>query len=73
MRRRPTPAGIRWMDILSMLTAAGVEVSERAGSRVLLKKRGERIVIHRPHPTPETGQATVRAIVAFLGTTGVKP
>ena len=71
--KKPTPAGIRWSDILSMLEAAGVELSQRAGSRVLLRKGTERIAIHRPHPERETGRATVRAIAAFLEAIGVKP
>ena len=71
--RTPTPAGIRWADIVSMLEAVGAEVSQRSGSRVLLKKGAERMVVHRPHPEPETGRATVRDIAAFLNATGVKP
>ncbi len=73
MFRRPTPAGIRWADIVSMLKAADVDVSQRSGSRVLLKKGADRMVVHRPHPETETGRATVRDIVAFLGAVGVKP
>ena len=71
--KRPTPSGIRWADIVTMLSAAGVEVIQRSGSRVLLKKGAERIVVHRPHPEPETGRATVRDIAAFLDAVGVKP
>ena len=56
-----------------MLEAADVELSQRAGSRVLMKKGTERIVIHRPHSERETGKATVRAIAAFLAAIGVKP
>ena len=56
-----------------MLKAAGVEVSQRSGSRILLKKGAERMVVHRPHPEPETGRATVRDIVVFLKAVGVKP
>ena len=56
-----------------MLHAAGVEVTQRSGSRVLLKKGTERIVVHRPHPEPEAGRATVRDIAAFLDGVGVKP
>ena len=56
-----------------MLEAVEVEVSQRAGSRVLLRKGTERIVIHRPHSERETGRATVRDIAAFLETLGVKP
>lgn len=73
MFKKPTPASIRWSDIVSMLKAADVEVSQRSGSRVLLKKGTERIVIHRPHPETKTGRATVRDIAAFLKAIGVKP
>lgn len=69
----PTPADMRWQDIISMLNAAGVQVAERSGSRVLLKKGKERMVVHRPHPEPNTGRATVRDITAFLEAAGVKP
>lgn len=73
MFNSPTPPGIRWADIASLLDAVGVDVSERAGSRVLLKKGAERIVVHSPHPGPETGRATVRDIAAFLDAIGVRP
>ena len=71
--KQPTPTGIRWTDVVFMLEAAGVEVSQRSGSRVLLKKGAERMVVHRPHPEPDTGRATVRDIAAFLAAMGVKP
>ena len=73
MCARPTPTDIRWADIVAMLEAAGVEVSERSGSRVLLKKGAERMIVHRPHPAPATSRGTVRAIAAFLHAAGVKP
>ena len=69
---KPTPSDIRWQDVVSALKHFGVVVTERSGSRVLLKKGTERIVIHRPHPGP-TGQATLRDIAAFLETVGVLP
>ncbi len=59
--------------IASMLKAVDIEVSQRSGSRVLLKKGVERIVIHRPHPETGTGRATVSDITAFLKAIGVKP
>ena len=71
--KKPTPSGIRWVDIVAMLNAAGVEVTPRSGSRVLLKQGAERIVVHRPHPEPATGRATVRDIAAFLDAVGVRP
>jgi hypothetical protein len=70
---RPTPSDIRWNDIESMLRAVGVGISERAGSRVLLKMGPERIVIHRPHPSTQTGRATVRSLAMFLRAIGVTP
>ena len=56
-----------------MLHAAGVDVTQRSGSRVVLKRGAERIVVHRPHPEPEVGRATVRDIAAFLDAVGVRP
>lgn len=73
VHERPTPSDIRWGDIEAMLRACGVEVVERSGSRIGLKKGGERIVIHRPHPRPITGRATVRDIAVFLESVGVLP
>ena len=73
MFERPTPSDIRWEDIVAMPGACGVEVVDRSGSRVGLMKDGERIVIHRPHPRPVTGRATVRDIAAFLSAAGVQP
>jgi hypothetical protein len=73
MYARPTPTGTRWTDIAAMLEAVAVEVSERSGSKALLKKGAERMIVHRPHPAPQTSRSTVRAIAAFLDAAGVKP
>ena len=73
IHQRPTPADIRWQDLTSDLEYYGVDVTERKGSRVGLKKGGERIVVHRPHPGSVTGRATVRDIAAFLNAAGVIP
>ena len=70
---RPPSADIRWQDLISALKHCGVEVSERKGSRVCLKKYEERMVVHRPHPESVTGRATVRDIAAFLKSAGVMP
>ena len=56
-----------------MLNAAGVDIHERSGSRALLKKEQKGIVVHRPHPEPETNGGTVRPIVDFLKKTRVEP
>ena len=70
---KPAPADIRWADVEAMLRVCGVEVVERSRSRVGLMKGGERIVVHRPHPAPTTGRATVRDVAAFLRAVGIQP
>ena len=69
--RKPTPVDLRWNNVISALEHYGVEVTEREGSRVGFKKGEERIVVHRPHPGPEIGRATVRDIAKFLAAVGV--
>ncbi|MDE2653510.1 MAG: type II toxin-antitoxin system HicA family toxin [Gemmatimonadota bacterium] len=64
---------IRWRDIEAALRACGVEFTERAGSRVGLRIGRERMIVHRPHPGPNAGRATVRDIAAFLRSAGVEP
>ena len=71
--KKPTPTGIRWADIVALLKAVDVDVSQRFGSRVLLKRGEKRMVVHRPHPETETGKATVRDIAAFLKAMEVQP
>ena len=69
----PTPSDIRWRELEAMLQACGVEIVERSGSRVGLRMGRERMVVHRPHPKPNTGRATVRDIALFLRAAGVEP
>ena len=66
MRAMPTPADIRWVEIESLLGALGVNLVERAGSRVQLVKEAESIVVHRPHPRPVARRDSVRDIVKFI-------
>ena len=56
-----------------MLLAVGVEITERSGSRVGLRKDGDRMVVHKPHPGSQIGKAAVRAIAEFLEEIGVTP
>ena len=69
---QPTPADIRWTEIEAMLLACGVAVTQRAGSRVALAKNHQRMVVHRPHPRPQTNRATVRDIAVFLRAADVR-
>ena len=66
MQATPTPADIRWSEIESLLGALGAAIIERAGSRMQLVKGRESIVVHRPHPGPETRRDTVRDIAKFI-------
>ena len=66
MRARPTPADVRWAEIAALLRMLGVEIIGRTGSRVLLRKGDQRIVVHRPHPRPDVRRDTVRNIVDFV-------
>ena len=71
MRTRPTPSDIRWAEIESFMTALGIRLVERAGSRVQMFRGTESIVVHRPHPRPETRRDTVRDILKFIERIGV--
>ena len=66
MRAIPTPADIRWAEIESLLNAMGVSLVERAGSRLQLVKGVDTIVVHKPHPRPETRRETVRDVLKFI-------
>ncbi len=66
MRAVPTPVDIRWAEIASLLNAMEVSFVERAGSRVQLVKGSDSIVVHKPHPGPETRRDTVRDILSFI-------
>ena len=66
MRERPTPADIRWAKIESLLNALGVNLVERAGSKIQLVKGPESMVVHRPRPKPEVKRDTARNIVEFV-------
>ena len=65
------PGDVEWSDIESMLRAAGVKVIDGAGSRVVLVKGSEVMVIDRPKPKPLAVRATVRDLAAFLRTVGI--
>ena len=69
---RPTPSDIRWAEVISLMRALDVEISERAGSRVLFVKDSARTVMHRPHG-PHLVQPAVRDVAAFLSRIGVEP
>lgn len=70
---RPTPAGIRWMDIEALFRELGGKISEREGSRVAVVLFGEVRVFHRPHPSPDTDKGAVASIRTWLKSNGIEP
>ena len=70
---RPVSGNLRWADVENLFLELGAEVSEREGSRVLVRLFGERRVFHRPHPEPTTDKGAVESIRKWLDDHGVKP
>ena len=70
---RPVSANVRWADIEALFVELGGQVTEREGSRVLVRLFGDRRVFHRPHPEPTTDKGAVEAIRKWLEDHGVKP
>ncbi len=68
----PVSSNIQWRDIESLLIELGAEISEREGSRVLVRLFGERRVFHRPHPSPNTDKGAVASLRDWLNDHGVK-
>jgi predicted RNA binding protein YcfA (HicA-like mRNA interferase family) len=65
---------IDWKNIEALFIELGAEIRERAGSRVRFRfPDGTRAVFHEPHPSNETGRATVREIMNLLKRMGVRP
>jgi len=70
---RPTSANIQWRDIEALFLELGAEISEREGSRVLVRLFNDRRVFHRPHPSPNTDKGAVESVRRWLDENGVKP
>lgn len=70
---RPISGNIQWRDIEALFVELGAEISEREGSRVLVRLFGERRVFHRPHPSPATDKGAVESVRRWLDDNGVKP
>ena len=70
---RPERSDISWIDIESIFTALGADISEGRGSRVRVALNGVRAVFHRPHPNRITNKGAIRSVRRFLQEAGVKP
>ena len=69
----PVSGSIAWVDIESLLKAAGAHVIEGAGSAVRFEKGGVVGRFHRPHPAKDAKRYQVRDAREFLIQIGVTP
>ncbi|NYT78238.1 type II toxin-antitoxin system HicA family toxin [Alcaligenaceae bacterium] len=70
---RPTPAGVKWNDVVGLLMELGAEITEREDSRVAVFLFDQVKVMHRPHPSPDIDKGTVASIRKWFEENGVKP
>ena len=71
--QNPPMTTVKWMDIVSLLTAVGVTVEKGRGSRVNFTKGANSLHAHRPHPGKEVKPYFVKAVREFLMELGVTP
>lgn len=69
----PTGASIPFGEIEALLTALGVDRTEREGSRVKFTLRGVEWHAHRPHPAKEAKKYQVEQVREFLLKLEIKP
>ena len=70
---KPERSDISWLDIESIFTALGADISEGRGSRVRVALNEVRAVFHLPHPNRITNKGAVKSVRRFLQEAGVKP
>ncbi|WP_338300465.1 type II toxin-antitoxin system HicA family toxin [Pandoraea sputorum] len=70
---RPTPASVKWGDVVALFHDLGGELDEREGSRVAVYLFNQVKVLHRPHPSPDMDKGAVASIRKWLEENGVKP
>ncbi|MYC35004.1 MAG: type II toxin-antitoxin system HicA family toxin [Chloroflexi bacterium] len=70
---RPTASDIRWAEVISLMRALDVEISEGSGSRVRFRRDTISAIVHRRHPRPVLSQPAVRTVANFFNDIGVSP
>jgi len=71
--QKPTPAGLEWRAVASLVNTLGGEVIHGDGSRVRIDLKNESINIHSPHPQKELPRYAVRLVRELLERTGDTP
>ena len=69
----PTPPGLSWSEIESLIKALGGEIKEGRGSRCKFLLNKSIASFHRPHPSPDTDKGAVENVRDWLTSIGVKP
>lgn len=70
---RPPRADVRWSRIEGLIRALGGEGTEGRGSRVRFRLGDRVATFHGPHPSRETGRATLEDVRRFLENAGIEP
>lgn len=71
--KRPTQAGINWIDVENLIIALGGEIEKKcSGSRVGICLNGKVTVFHKPHPGKEMDKGAVKSMRGFLELVEVK-
>lgn len=64
----PTPANIKWDELVGVLKHLGYELLKGDGSRRKFyhKAKDDLIICHQPHPSPDVDKGCVSDVVAHL-------
>jgi hypothetical protein len=69
----PVRGNIRWADREALLKHHGATITEGSGSRVRVNLKGVVAVFHRPHPRPQSGKGTVKAVRRLFMEASITP
>ena len=60
--KKPTPTGLEWRSVASLIKALGGDIRYGDGSRIRIDLKGESVNIHSPHPQKEMKRHAVRLV-----------
>ena len=70
---KPTPTGLEWRSVASLIKALGGDIRYGDGSRIRIDLKGESVNIHSPHPQKEMKRYAVRLVRELFARTGDTP
>ncbi|MCF8145710.1 MAG: type II toxin-antitoxin system HicA family toxin [Deltaproteobacteria bacterium] len=71
--RKPTPTGLEWRSVASLIEALGGDIRYGDGSSVRIDLKNKSVNIHSPHPQKELKRYAVRLVKELLIRTGDIP